>query len=60
MIYGGCKLIMENNLLYKNNLIERLDRHLDWIKSFDTKASILLAVIGIFLTIFTSEISILH
>ncbi|YBV93718.1 DUF5706 domain-containing protein (plasmid) [Bacillus sp. PK9-021] len=49
---------MENNVLDKNNLIERLDRHLDWIKSCDTKASIVLAVIGIFLTIFTSEISI--
>ncbi|PFE34180.1 hypothetical protein CN270_10785 [Priestia megaterium] len=48
----------ENNDLDKNNLIERLDRHLDWIKSSDTKASIVLAVIGIFLTIFTSEISI--
>ncbi|MDQ0049893.1 hypothetical protein J2T18_004215 [Paenibacillus polymyxa] len=45
----------ENNSLDKNNLIARLDRHLDWIKSCDTKSSIVLAVIGIFITIFTSE-----
>lgn len=58
MIYSGCILIMESNSVDKNNLIERLDRHLGWIQSCDTKASIVLAVIGIFLTIFTSEISI--
>ncbi|MDA2779785.1 hypothetical protein PDR89_09960 [Bacillus cereus group sp. Bc002] len=40
------------------NLIERLDRHLDWIKSCDTKASIVLAMLGIFLTLFASEQSI--
>ncbi|WP_251025019.1 hypothetical protein [Exiguobacterium sp. s83] len=42
----------------KNNLIQRLDRHLDWIKSCDTKASIVIAGVGIFLSIFTSEHSI--
>ncbi|MES5849312.1 MULTISPECIES: Pycsar system effector family protein [unclassified Bacillus cereus group] len=42
----------------KNNLIARLDRQLDWIKSCDTKASIVIAVLGVFLTIFTSENSI--
>ncbi|KDN91329.1 DUF5706 domain-containing protein (plasmid) [Bacillus velezensis] len=39
----------------KNNLIQRLDRHLDWIKSCDTKSSIVLAMIGIFLTLFLSD-----
>lgn len=39
----------------KDNLIQRLDRHLDWIKGCDTKASIVLAMIGIFLTLFLSE-----
>ncbi|GIN25552.1 hypothetical protein FDF40_03645 [Clostridium sporogenes] len=39
----------------KENLINRLDRHLDWIKSCDTKASIVLAIIGVFLTIFLSD-----
>ncbi|PET27185.1 hypothetical protein CN518_27620 [Bacillus anthracis] len=48
----------QNNPLDKNNLIERLDRNLDWIKSCDTKASIVIAVLGVFLTIFTSENSI--
>ncbi len=47
-----------NNSLDKSNLTERLDRHLDWIKSCDTKASIVIAVLGVFLTIFTSENSI--
>ncbi|MDG0950047.1 Pycsar system effector family protein [Bacillus paranthracis] len=47
-----------NSPLDKNNLTERLDRHLDWIKSCDTKASIVIAVLGVFLTIFTSENSI--
>lgn len=42
----------------KNNLIQRLDRHLDWIKSCDTKSSIVIAGVGIFLSIFTSEHSI--
>jgi len=48
-----------NNTLDKNNLIGRLDRHLDWIKSCDTKASIVIAGIGLFLTIFTSEHSLI-
>ncbi|MEK4136371.1 hypothetical protein NSQ93_22600 [Bacillus sp. FSL W8-0445] len=39
----------------KENLINRLDRHLDWIKSCDTKASIVLAIIGVFLTLFLSD-----
>lgn len=46
------------NTLEKNNLIDRLDRHLDWIKSCDTKASIVIAAIGVLLTIFASEHSI--
>jgi Family of unknown function (DUF5706) len=41
----------------KHHLCSQLDRHLDWIKSCDTKSSIVLAVVGIFLTIFTSEYS---
>jgi len=50
---------LENiNLLNKSDLIQRLDRHLDWIKSCDTKASIVIAGAGIFLSIFTSEHSI--
>ncbi|KIV58960.1 hypothetical protein AM501_09515 [Aneurinibacillus migulanus] len=48
----------DSNSLDKNNLIAQLDRHLDWIKSCDTKSSIVIAGIGIFLTIFTSEHSI--
>lgn len=48
----------ENNSLNKENLIDRLDRNLDWIKSCDTKASIVIAVLGVFLTIFMSENSI--
>ena len=47
-----------NNSLNKNDLIQRLDRHLDWIKSCDTKASIVIAGAGIFLSIFTAEHSI--
>lgn len=43
----------ENSI--KDNLIQRLDRQLDWIKSCDTKASIVLAMVGIFLTLFLSE-----
>src|SRR5699024_3295832 len=42
----------------KEELLEQLDRHLDWIKSCDTKTSIVLGVIGIFLTIFASDSSI--
>lgn len=48
----------DNDSLNKNNLIQRLDRHLDWIKSCDTKASIVIAGSGIFLSIFTAEHSI--
>ncbi|WP_251135789.1 Pycsar system effector family protein [Exiguobacterium sp. s133] len=44
--------------LKKEDLIQRLDRHLDWIKSCDTKASIVIAGAGIFLSIFTAEHSI--
>ena len=44
--------------LKRDNLIQRLDRHLDWIKSCDTKASIVIAGAGIFLSIFTAEHSI--
>lgn len=44
-----------NNALDKTDLADRLNRQLDWIKSCDTKASIVLAVVGIFLTIFTSS-----
>lgn len=43
----------ENSI--KDNLIQRLDRQLDWIKSCDTKASIVLAMVGIFLTLFLSD-----
>lgn len=39
----------------RKELLEQLDRLLDWIKSCDTKSSIVLAVIGIFLSIFTSQ-----
>ncbi|MED3440149.1 hypothetical protein P4393_11830 [Bacillus subtilis] len=46
---------MQERTDIKDNLIQRLDRHLDWIKSCDTKASIVLAMIGIFLTLFLSE-----
>ncbi|MFX4305417.1 hypothetical protein F8N00_08495 [Exiguobacterium sp. A1_3_1] len=44
--------------LEKTDLLQRLDRHLDWIKSCDTKASIVIAGAGIFLSIFTAEHSI--
>ncbi len=44
--------------LKKEDLIQRLNRHLDWIKSCDTKASIVIAGAGIFLSIFTAEHSI--
>lgn len=47
---------MDNsNELDKENLLNRLDRLLEWIKSCDTKSSIVLAGIGIFLTIFTTD-----
>ncbi|WP_251135785.1 hypothetical protein [Exiguobacterium sp. s133] len=44
--------------LKKEDLTQRLDRHLDWIKSCDTKASIVIAGAGVFLSIFTAEHSI--
>lgn len=50
---------MAENIFYKKEeLLEQLDRHLEWIKSCDTKTSIVLGVIGIFLTIFASDSSI--
>jgi len=39
----------------KEDLIDRLDRILEWIKTCDTKTSILLAGMGIVGTILTSE-----
>lgn len=39
----------------KENLLNRLDRTLEWIKASDTKTSIILAGIGIFFTIFTTD-----
>lgn len=39
----------------KEDLIDRLDRILDWIKACDTKSSILLAISGISITLFTSD-----
>ncbi|WP_409276152.1 Pycsar system effector family protein [Neobacillus sp. SCS-31] len=50
--------MIEDKTLNKENLVSQLDRHLDWIKNCDTKSSIVLAVIGIFLSVFTSEHSI--
>lgn len=47
-----------NNSLNKSDLLQRLDRHLEWIKSCDTKASIVIAGAGIFLSRFTAEHSI--
>lgn len=44
-----------NSSLSKNDLTQRLDRHLDWIKSCDTKASIVIAGASIFLSIFAAE-----
>ncbi|KAF6558339.1 hypothetical protein G9G63_25770 [Paenibacillus sp. EKM202P] len=43
------------NYVNRTDLLARLDRLLDWIKSCDTKASIVIAGIGLFLTLFTSE-----
>lgn len=39
----------------KQDLLDRLDRVLEWIKACDTKASIFLAVIGLIMTILSSE-----
>ena len=46
---------MENNNL-KNDLLDELDRHLEWIRSCDTKASIVLAMLGVFIVTISSEI----
>ncbi len=46
---------IQGKLERKDDLLDRLDRILEWIKSCDTKASILLAGIGITLTILSSE-----
>ena len=43
--------LMENNNL-KNDLLDELDRHLEWIRSCDTKASIVLAMLGVLLLLF--------
>lgn len=43
------------NRVDRTDLLARLDRLLDWIKSCDTKASIVIAAIGLFLTLFTSD-----
>lgn len=50
--------LMVDKTIDKSNLINRLDHQLDWIKSCDTKTSIIIAVIGIFLSIFASENSV--
>ena len=47
--------LMENNNL-KNELLDELDRHLEWIKSCDTKASIVLAMLGVFIVTISSEL----
>ncbi|RIN84216.1 hypothetical protein BU004_10575 [Mammaliicoccus sciuri] len=44
----------ENKRLKKEDLQNELDRHLDWIKSCDTKASIVLAIFGVFIVSFSS------
>lgn len=57
-IWSAKDIMNEKNYYKKEELLEQLDRHLDWIKSCDTKTSIVLGVIGIFLTIFASDSSI--
>lgn len=52
-------IISNLSLNDKENLIERLDRILDWIKSCDTKASIVIAGIGVTLTVLTSSNSLM-
>lgn len=44
-----------NNENQKEDLIDRFDRTLEWIRACDTKSSILLAGIGIMLTILTTD-----
>ena len=39
----------------KEDLLDRLDRILEWIRACDTKSSILLAIISLIMTIFSSE-----
>ncbi|MCU5746963.1 hypothetical protein N9R04_09765 [Staphylococcus sp. SQ8-PEA] len=46
---------MENNKL-KIELLDELDRHLEWIKSCDTKASIVLAMLGVVIVTISSEL----
>lgn len=46
---------MGNNNL-KNDLLDELDRHLGWIRSCDTKASIVLAMLGVFIVTISSEL----
>lgn len=46
---------MGNNNL-KNDLLDELDRHLEWIRSCDTKASIVLAMLGVFIVTISSEL----
>ncbi|PZH83858.1 hypothetical protein C7Q63_14075, partial [Staphylococcus aureus] len=46
---------MENNNL-KNELLNELDRQLEWIKSSDTKASIVLAMLGVFIVTISSKL----
>ncbi|MED4057167.1 Pycsar system effector family protein (plasmid) [Niallia taxi] len=41
--------------LDRDNLLNRLDRLLEWIRACDTKSSIVLAGIGIFITFFTTD-----
>lgn len=48
----------EKEELDKNILLGELDRQLDWIKSCDTKASIILGAVGVLIAVFTSEHSI--
>ncbi|GBD72197.1 hypothetical protein TEHN7126_1358 [Tetragenococcus halophilus subsp. halophilus] len=47
----------ENKQEKKADLLDRLDRVLGWIRACDMKTSILLAIIGLIITIFSSEFS---
>ncbi len=58
VVYQGGVDLTEKKDLEKNALLGELDRHLDWIKSCDTKASIILAAVGIFIAGYTSNHSI--
>lgn len=58
-IESSGEITMDKCIYYKKEeLLQQLDRHLDWIKSCDTKTSIVLGVIGIITTLFTSDNSI--